>query len=35
MENEQINLIFKKIKIEDIVNIDELKAQELNDAEQE
>ena len=35
MENEQINLIFKKIKIEEIINIEELKAQDLNDPEKE
>jgi hypothetical protein len=35
MENEQINLIFKKIKIEDIINIDELQAQDMDDEEKE
>ena len=35
MENEQINLIFKKIKIDEIINIEELKAQDLNDPEKE
>ena len=35
MENEQNNLIYKKIKIDEIINLEELKAQEFNDEEKE